>query len=245
MRERVETLCRSDRIACGDLRSALRLATTVILTACASWVYPRAHSSNAPPVMPHGQPYIVGTAGDEAEFDLDFSPECRYVAVIGSLGPSSRSFEVGCSANACHRGQSAARNCLTAYEPIERELSRDQGAVTPAVSAVPLPRAVSAPPGEESTPRPSRVATSARTFALPVTGGSLDDPRHYATIRAHTVAERREVCVYLDDQQSARELAPGLAQTVAEILDEDVIPACGNCWVRTATSIMMAGSRCS
>ncbi|HUE17104.1 MAG TPA: hypothetical protein VMR25_23195 [Planctomycetaceae bacterium] len=67
-------------------------------------------------------------------------------------------------------------------------------------------------------------ASGSRTFSLHVTDGSLDDPAQYATIHARTIAEGRQVRVYLDDQQSRSDLAHGLVQEVIDLFDDDVIP---------------------
>jgi hypothetical protein len=52
----------------------------------------------------------------------------------------------------------------------------------------------------------------------------LDDPRQYAKVAAHEAAVGRNVRVYLDDQQSASELPPGLVKSIADLFDNELIP---------------------
>jgi hypothetical protein len=47
-------------------------------------------------------------------------------------------------------------------------------------------------------------------------------------VPAHEVALGRNVRVYLDDQQSPKELAPGLVRSIAELFDNELIPRFGD-----------------
>ena len=57
-----------------------------------------------------------------------------------------------------------------------------------------------------------------------MTDGSLDDPAQYATIHAKAIAEGRHVRIYLDDQETPSQLAPGLVADVIDLFDREVIP---------------------
>lgn len=52
----------------------------------------------------------------------------------------------------------------------------------------------------------------------------LDEGRNYARVTSRLIQEGSAVRVYLDDQQAPQELPKGLAEEVARILDEEVIP---------------------
>jgi len=99
---------------------------------------------------------------------------------------------------------------------LEQRDTRSAGNV-PASFSTSGPKVAVGPPRE-------RGVSGGRAFALHVTDGSLDDPAQYVTIRAHTIAEGRQVRIYLDDQQAQHDLAPGLVQNVTELFDNDVIP---------------------
>jgi hypothetical protein len=78
-------------------------------------------------------------------------------------------------------------------------------------------------PLQSPTNAASQLGT-ARAFSLHVTDGSLDDPSQYAKVGAHEVAVGQNVRVYLDDQESDKDLAPGLVQSIAELFDNELIP---------------------
>ncbi len=78
-------------------------------------------------------------------------------------------------------------------------------------------------PPAATTPANTR-ATPSRVFALHVTDGSLDDPTQYAKVPAQQVAVGRNVRVYLDNQQSIKELPPGLVSSIADLFDNELIP---------------------
>jgi hypothetical protein len=80
------------------------------------------------------------------------------------------------------------------------------------------------PQGESAALLGSNKSERARSFALHVTDGSLDDPSQYAKVTAHEVAVGHSIRVYLDDQQSTQELPRGLISTIADLFDNELIP---------------------
>jgi hypothetical protein len=183
-----------------------------------------------------GEPYAVAVDSEHTEFDLNFASNTRYLVVIGSLGSSERPFEVGCSSRTIPAlrlgpanrvlplgnsrwGQASAREGQR-NPPLEdgrndqKDRLRD---VIPASLSRPEAKATSGPLHEP-------IAGGQRTFSLHVTDGSLDDPAQYVTIHARAIGEGRQVRVYLDDQQSPSDLAPGLVRDVVDLFDGDIIP---------------------
>jgi hypothetical protein len=212
------------------------LASAALLaTAC--WCH------NARPVDPGslselkpGQPYAVAVRSDDSSIDLNFDEGSRYVLVIGSLGASEQLFSVECSsrkipaislrtaepvvpcsdhprkwADSGDRVEDRPATVQPSGRPVNTHGVVPVNFSAPGVMAVRDFQAKSNPPGS-------------RTFALHVTDGSLDDPAQYATIHAKTIAEGRHVRVYLDDQQSASRLVPGLVANVVDLFDRDIIP---------------------
>lgn len=182
------------------------------------------------------EPYAVAVDSEHTDFDLNFAPNTRYVVVIGSLGTSERQFEVECSSRTIPAlrlgpanrvlplgdsrcGQASA--CESQKKPPLEDGRSDQKDrlrdVIPASLSRPAAKATSGPPR-------GPIADGHRTFSLHVTDGSLDDPAQYVTIHAHAIGEGSQVRVYLDDQQSPSELAPGLVRDVVDLFDGDVIP---------------------
>jgi len=177
-----------------------------------------------------GEEYAVVVHGEQAAFDLDFAPNTRYVAVLGSLGPSGQQFQIGCASHAIATRSlvpsgRVPRLDVNVYDGSEGEglapTLHVRGEIGLGSDHLPHAGSSKEPVAERRrTPDSSAV----RSFSLHVTNGSLDDPKQYATIHARAVAEGREVRVYLDDQQTPRDLPPGLIQNVMELFDRDVIP---------------------
>jgi len=208
------------------LASALVAAT--LMVSKAPW-----GTGAVPSALVAQEPYAVAVHSERAAFDLNFSPDSRYVVVIGSLGSSERRFEVGCSSRpvpALRLGPGdripTAGTTPFAKDVGGRWLPSPIAALargTRPAGNIPVSFATSEPGAAAGSPREPNM-TEGRSFALHVTDGSLDDPAQYVTIRAHTIAEGRQVRVYLDDQQSPHDLAPGLVQNVTELFDNDVVP---------------------
>ncbi len=194
----------------------------------------RRESTDFPAIVP-GAAYAVDVDRDQAVLDLDFRSNSRYVVVISSLAPSTGTFRVSASSQTIVSPEFPPRRLApleSTSPPSDSRIGRPSKPAAPAntatvTAAQPLHRG---PPLESShlskTDAPS-LAGAPRAFALHVTDGSLDDPNQYAKVPAHEVARGRNVRVYLDDQQSPGELAPGLVRSIAELFDNELIPRFG------------------
>ncbi|HEV8068226.1 MAG TPA: hypothetical protein VGP76_10840 [Planctomycetaceae bacterium] len=198
----------------------------------------RSHNRGGPtdfPAIVPGAAYAVDVDGDQAVLDLDFQPNSRYVVVISSLAPSTGSFAVAASSRTIVSAEFHLRRLVpleSISAPSDSRMSRpskpaappNTAAVTAAQTPSPIPPVKSSHGPKADAPSP---AGALRAFALHVTDGSLDDPNQYAKVPAHEVARGRNVRVYLDDQQSLGELAPGLVRSIAELFDNELIPRFG------------------
>jgi hypothetical protein len=187
-------------------------------------------------VLEPGQHSGVPVRLDESRFDLTFDAGTRYVVVIGSLGASEQRFNVDCSSQKFPAvGSEPAEPVFALDESYRKPVDPDDHLVDSpaALQAVVLPTS-----GHDVVPvnfaKPTVTAVSdalhkpafsgSRSFALHVTDGSLDDPAQYATIHAKVIAEGRHVRIYLDDQETPSQLAPGLVADVIDLFDREVIP---------------------
>jgi len=187
-------------------------------------------------VLEPGKHYGVPVRLNESCFDLTFDAGTRYVVVIGSLGASEQQFDIDCSSQ---------KLPTVGPEPAEPVFALDNSyrkPVDPDDHLVDSPDAlqVMVPPtnGHDVVPvnfaipavtavsdaRQKPALSGSRSFALHVTDGSLDDPAQYATIHAKAIAEGRHVRIYLDDQETPSQLAPGLVADVIDLFDREVIP---------------------
>jgi hypothetical protein len=190
-------------------------------------------STDFPAIVP-GAAYAVDVDRDQAVLDLDFQPNSRYVVVISSLAPSTGSFVVAASSRTIVSPEFHPRRLVpleTMSAPSDSQMSRPSKPAAPSNTAAVTTQTPRRIPPLESSQRPKADAPSLagapRAFALHVTDGSLDDPNQYAKVPAHEVARGRNVRVYLDDQQSLGELAPGLVRSIAELFDNELIPRFG------------------
>jgi hypothetical protein len=184
----------------------------------------KAVNATAQPIVP-GVPYVVDVDRDQADLDLEFQPNSRYTLVISSLAHGTESFHVMATARPIAVTKRLPRR-LPAVQPLRAvfeslvPVSRgsDNSVSTSASSGkmAPEPPAATTPANTGATP--------SRVFALHVTDGSLDDPTQYAKVPALQVAVGRNVRVYLDNQQSIKELPPGLVSSIADLFDNELIP---------------------
>jgi hypothetical protein len=184
----------------------------------------KALNATAQPIVP-GVPYVVDVDRDQADLDLEFQPNSRYTLVISSLAHGTESFHVMATARPIAVTKRLPRR-LPAVQPLRAvveslvPVSRgsDNSVSTSASSGkmAPDPPAATTPANTRGTP--------SRVFALHVTDGSLDDPTQYAKVPAQQVAVGRNVRVYLDNQQSIKELPPGLVSSIADLFDNELIP---------------------
>jgi hypothetical protein len=189
------------------------------LTAVSAILYPAIKvlplGRNAEPrPLVRGSPYLVAVKNGRATVDLDCSQNARYLLVVGSLGSSNREFCVAGSAEPIATLRQIPRP-WTPHFDCNRVATVDPD---PSLG-------VSGPCGSGSTPTTSRdSATAARSYAMHVTDGSLDDPNQYTTVHAHCIALGRDVRVDLDEQQTEKELPAELAKSIVTLFDDDVIP---------------------
>jgi hypothetical protein len=159
--------------------------------------------------------YSVRVDGEEAKLDLEFTPNSRYLVVVGSLGSAHSRYGVSCSATRVPRVQIA---------PLQRVTDLCDGSHPAAQQRVALkPVSIDVIAAKIAATAPTKSLKS-RTFSLHVTDGTLDDPAQYVTVHANAIAEGREVRVYLDDQQSAGSLPPGLVPALIEQFDGEIVP---------------------
>ena len=176
----------------------------------------RARGAALGPLAP-GTAFVVDVSRDTADLDVEFQPNSRYIVVISSLARSTGSFAVTVSSEPIVSPEFPPRPLLplrpgpAPKSPIARDdLGKSTDSASPALSQLPA----GGRSGGDQT----------RTFALHVTDGSLDDPSQYAKVSAREVAHGRSVRVFLDSQQSTKELAPGLVETIADLFDNELIP---------------------
>jgi hypothetical protein len=179
------------------------------------------------PAVLAGTAYVVDVDRDQADLDLEFQPDSRYVVVISSLARNPGVFAVAGSS----RDTAAPKFALRRLSPPPPCVATTESAAR--VCSIAAPRRVDS----DSARRPdlpvqtlaglSSAGNRARVFALHVTDGSLDDPTQYAKVASHEIAHGRNVRVYLDDQQSPKELSPGLVQSIADLFDNELIPRFG------------------
>ena len=169
------------------------------------------------PLVPE-TPYVVRVDHERADVDLSFTPETRYVLVVSSLSRGMEAYRVTGSARAAQSLRFTPRQ-LPASTP-ESAIAKPAVALgaSNSTSSQNLTAAAGSPAAAVGRPE------AARSFALHVTDGSLDDASQYATVAAHQVASGQSVRVFLDNQQAAKTLAPGLIESIAELFDGDLIP---------------------
>lgn len=161
-------------------------------------------------------PYSVRLDGEHAEFDLNFAPNTRFLLVIGSLGLAESQFSVDCSSTAIPKAR---------FVPVDRVSTRFDAPPRQTCERPAAPKAIAFDAANAGKQDRSPIKTQRRTFSLHVTDGTLDDPAQYVTIHANAIAEGRDVRVYLDDQQPATSLAPGLVRNVIDLFDGDIVPS--------------------
>jgi hypothetical protein len=169
-------------------------------------------SAAADEVVPE-TPYVIDVDRDQADVDIEFQPETRYVVILSSLTRGTGAFSVAASAKPIDTPRFVPRPLPP--PPAVSESAQSSVSTDPTPGSLDA-TAVAAVPRDQPGP--------ARSFALHVTDGSLDDPNQYAHVAAHEIAHSRNVRVYLDNQQSAQELAPGLVQSITELFDNELVP---------------------
>jgi hypothetical protein len=178
-----------------------------------------------------GNTYAIDCAATGADFDLEFPAGARYALIVGSLGDPGRSYEVRLESEPADRPR---RLHGRPVEPLPSTMAaaphggnacRQIGLAkeTGVPSAAGIERA-GGPNGAEPG-RPIRRMPASREFFIHVTDGALDDPKQYARVTARLLTEGRNVSVYLDSQQSARDLCPGLAEEIVRLYGDVIIPA--------------------
>ncbi len=180
----------------------------------------------AQPIVP-GVPYVVDVDRDQADVDVEFQPNSRYELVISSLARGNETFHVTATARPIAAAKRLPRR-LPVIQPLpavaeSRLVPMSRGSYNPVLLAHSIAKQISGPMPPETTLGKNE-ASGSRVFALHVTDGSLDDPTQYAKVAAQQVAVGRNVRVYLDNQQSTKELPPGLVSNIADLFDNELIP---------------------
>ncbi|TWU14811.1 Neutral metalloprotease precursor [Symmachiella macrocystis] len=164
----------------------------------------QATTPSAPKTLDEGIPYAVAIENGAATFDLKIGNSDRYLLIIGSLGASDMEFPLSLTARPI---------AAVANQPFERIAPLTVRPIT--TPAAPLTMTYTTP---------SQDTHESRDFSIHVTDGALDDPRSYQRIRARLIAEGRQVRVYLDGDQTERELYPGIAAELIRLFDNEVYP---------------------
>jgi hypothetical protein len=187
------------------------------------------HRADDSSALVPGTPYVADVERDQAQLDLEFQPNSRYIAVISSLARGTGSFRVAASSRSIGAPQFLPRRLPPLHvSPPRAEQAVTSPEIAPAIVSAAHQQA-SAPSAPVEASRPTigdgkLQRGASRTFSLHVTDGSLDDPTQYAKVPAREIAVGRNVRIYLDDQQAPKELPPGLVQSIQDLFDNDLIP---------------------
>jgi hypothetical protein len=225
------------RLASGHLRSsavvswaawgavfALSAAALMLLALGRSTPARAPGQDNAPPPLDPLVAYSVPFESERAEFDLEFAPNTRYLLIVGNLGTADSRFPVHCSSNKVSAARLVPGERVPKLNQVPPQATTEHQVALGKIGAEPPTVNTAAVTPITQTPIPPPLNPQCRTFSLHVTDGTLDDPAQYVTIHANAIAEGRDVRVYLDDQQPANGLAPGLVQNVIDLFDGDVVP---------------------
>ncbi len=236
------------RGSCGLLAGTLSLLS---LMACLSRTAPRDATPGIS--LEPGTCYAVPVADGRAEFRLPSRGDGggRALLIISSLASHEAATEVTVSGS---RGQTAASASLRRIEPL-RQTSLNLGSRqlpmrtaagtgekwrTPTAGFDP-PRLPDRGNSTKSGPklrsgvecRPSQAGGDSdcetepqrRTFDIHITSGPLDDPDQFVRVAAREVGRGRRARIFLDEQLSENQLAPGLVDALLKTLDDRVLPA--------------------
>jgi hypothetical protein len=177
------------------------------------------------PLVP-GESYAVDTANGRVTFDVDFRKGSRYVLLLGSLGYAGRSYSIRLDAQRVPKVtvrparlvkplpfRSTARVQKRCNELQARQIVQQTAATDDQLSQADGPA--------------NRIAPNkaARNFYLHVTDGDLDDSKQYTQVEGRLVAEGNEVRIYLDRQQSRKDLSPLLLEEMVSLFDREIVPS--------------------
>ena len=162
----------------------------------------------SPRRLAEDQPYAVDVAFDRTRMDLTFDEKSRYLLIVGSLGSGHN-----------------VRTATLSSEPIKATSLMSAQLVAPLVQEQKPHKSTVASAKRSGENKTAAVKSPAvRHFHLHVTDGSLDDARHYVRVAAQLVGEGREVQVYLDRQQTEKQLSNGLVDSIVRLLDDNLLP---------------------
>lgn len=164
----------------------------------------QATTPTAPATLDAGVPYAVAIEKGAAMFDLEIGNGDRYLLIIGSLAASDVEFPLSLNAHPI---------AAVTKQPIKRIAPLAVRPITTPGASLPL-----------TDRTPSQDTRASRDFSIHVTDGALDDPRSYHKVRGRLIAEGRHVRVYLDGDQTERELYPDIAAEVIRLFDDEVYP---------------------
>lgn len=152
-----------------------------------------------------GAAYAIDVAQGGATFDLDFVEHEEYLLIVGSLGSGERRFSVELRA-----------------EPTSELSMQPMSHVAPMTFRRQKTTTIDSASNVVSEVQSGDVST--REFYIHVTDGTLENPLAYQRVRAKLIAEGKAVRVYLDRDQSERELSRGLADELVRLFDEEIQP---------------------
>jgi hypothetical protein len=202
-------------------RLILPTACCALTAAMLAWLVAGRTNSATPaigPIVP-GESVAIDSIADRAVFDLEFRPESRYALIVASLGDSGTSYRVSLESERVKR-TAPLRGRRVEPIPKERRLQAMPRAGLGANYAHPDPvRAVACEPAARGTK-----FAKTRDFFIHVTDGDLGDANQYARVTGELVREAESVRVFLDRQQSAESLAPGVVDEIARIFDDAIVP---------------------
>lgn len=158
-----------------------------------------------------GRAYAIDTAEGSAAVDLEFAPGTEYRLIVSFLGNTAETSRVELTARSIDAAHRLAGREIKPLTNLRKSKSAS-GETEPASMRSP------AAASRQHALRPSR------EFFLHVTEGSLDDPRQYARVKARLIRSGEYVRVYLDAQQSERDLHPGLADEIVRLFDDEIVP---------------------
>lgn len=166
----------------------------------------RSDPGKSAPVIIVGAAYAVDVSHGQATIDLKFAANQRYLLVLGSLGAAEQDYTVKVAAEPTDE---VKRQNISRVEPLRlrRLTSRVPGRST-----------------QNETNESTRSAEAVRDFHLHVTEHALENARGYHRIHARLLAEGLHVRVYLDGDQRASEIHPGIADELVRVFDEEVLP---------------------
>ncbi|QDU09604.1 hypothetical protein V202x_29790 [Gimesia aquarii] len=171
------------------------------------------------PVLPDSQPVNwnlpvnVTISGPDQKFPLSFANGNEYVLIINNLERTTQQAKtVKLTAELDTSNHTITAKCFQNTRILTQRESVKKG-----VDLFSSPNL---------SPQPDKALEDAkkeRSFFLFVTDGNLTDKNQYTRINGQLIQQTSRIAIYLDDQQQAEQLAPGLVTEITEILENQVL----------------------